>query len=127
MQKNDFDYEGYIAINEVAQYLSIKVKTLYAKVVSENIPHYRIGRLIRFKKEDIDTWMEGNKAVKKHDANIPRGTRRGGGGGRKVPSCDVDRIVKKTIDQVKVGGYTSSYGKPDRIKDLGKEVGYGDI
>jgi excisionase family DNA binding protein len=127
MQRNDFDCEGYIAINEVAQYLSIKVKTLYAKLVSENIPHYRIGRLIRFKKEDIDTWMEANSAGKKEDAKIPAGTHRRGRRHNQGPARDIDRAVKKTIDQVKKEDYTSSRGKPDHIKDLGKEVGYGDI
>jgi excisionase family DNA binding protein len=124
MQKNDFDYEGYIAINEVAQYLSIKVKTLYAKLVSENIPHYRIGRLIRFKKEDIDTWMEANRAGKKE---IPAGTHRRGRRHNQCPTQDIDRIIKKTIDHVKEEEYTSPCGKSDQIKGLRKEVDHGSL
>jgi hypothetical protein len=96
-------------------------------VVSGNIPHYRIGRLIRFKKEEIDTWMEGNKARKKEDVNIPAGTHRRGGRQRKGSTQDIDRIVKKTLDQVKEEEYTSSCGKSDQIKGLGKEVDHGNL
>ncbi len=38
---------GFFTIEDVAQYVHINVKTLYARV--SEIPHYTVGRLIRFK------------------------------------------------------------------------------
>jgi len=114
---------GYLAIDYIAKYLSIKVKTVYALVESGKIPHYRIGRLIRFKKEEINTWMEGNKA----DANIPAGTHKRGRTLNRRTTQDIDRIVRKAIDQEKKEEYTSSCGKSDRTKGLGKEVDYGSL
>ena len=52
-------------IKEVGEYLGVKISTLYFYVENGGIPHYRVGRLIRFKQQEIDQWMEGNKKEKK--------------------------------------------------------------
>ena len=123
----DQSSKGFLTIIEVSEYLSIKTKTLYSLVSSGEMPHYRVGRLIRFKKSDIDSWMDGNKEGKKKDAEIPVRTHKKGGRQRKGPTQDIDRIIKKTIDQVKEEEYTLSYGKSDQIKGLGKEVDHGSL
>jgi len=38
-------------IKDLSNYLNVKVKTIYSMV--PDIPHYRIGKLIRFKKQVI--------------------------------------------------------------------------
>ena len=47
----------FLNINELSECLSIKKSTLYAKVSSNQIPHYKIDRLVRFKKTEIDEWI----------------------------------------------------------------------
>ena len=107
---------GFLTIEDVAQYLGIKVKTLYARV--SKIPHYRVGRLIRFKKEDVDAWMES----KKRDGTAVQPTRpRKSRGPTCVKNTEANAIVRKAIDEVRDPGYTSQRGKSDRIKGLGKE------
>jgi excisionase family DNA binding protein len=49
------------SIKELSTYLGIKEKTLYAKVSAKEIPHYKIDRLVRFKKEEIDRWIDQKK------------------------------------------------------------------
>jgi len=51
----------FLGIREVSQHLGVSNSTLYSLVEEQRIPHYRIGRLIRFKRSEIDAWMEGNK------------------------------------------------------------------
>ncbi len=108
----------FSTINEISGYLNLKPRTLYALVAEKRIPHFKIGRLVRFKKSEIDLWMEGNK---KECIDIS-------GAARKVlkpvrlPARDIKRVVKKAIDEIKGVDYTASHGKPDKIKDLGKEV-----
>ena len=44
-------------IRRVSQYLGIKRSTLYAMIERREIPHYRIGRLARFRQAEIDAWL----------------------------------------------------------------------
>ncbi len=54
--------EGFfLDIKQISLYLNIKPSLTYALVESKEIPHYRVGRLIRFKKEEVDRWIEGHK------------------------------------------------------------------
>jgi excisionase family DNA binding protein len=116
--------KGFNTIKEISVYSNIKEKTLYAKVEAGEIPHYRIGRLIRFKKEDIDAWMEQHRIVGGDHNEVAKKTLRS----LKVKhSKNIDRIIKKTIDGVGKQKYSQDHGKPDRIKDLGKEVSDGSI
>ena len=87
----------FLTINELSEYLSIKTSTLYSMVESGEITHYRVGRLIRFKKQDVDAWMENHREnsvdVDKKAREILRVIKR--------PGMDVDCLVKKSIDEVK--------------------------
>ena len=76
----------YLTIRQVADYLSIKTSSLYSKIAE--IPHYRIGRLLRFRKGEIDAWIE----TKKED--VPQRTRLH----KKRTVPDVNQVVRKAID-----------------------------
>ncbi len=47
-----------LTVEQLSQYLSIKRSTIYAWVERRIIPHYKIQRSVRFKKEEIDQWIE---------------------------------------------------------------------
>jgi len=106
---SDEGIREYLTIQQVADYLSIKPSSLYSKIAE--IPHYRIGRLLRFRKGEIDRWIETKREA------TPR-IKRTRSDKRDVP--DVDRIVRRAIDAAKGKGY-DSLGKSDRIKGLRKE------
>jgi len=111
----------YLSIKEISLHLGLKKSSIYARVESGDIPHYKIGRLIRFKKDDIDTWMEGHRV---RTVSPDRKARRV----LKVVNnshLDIGGLVKKTIAEVKKNGYSARQGRPDRIRGLGKEVEYG--
>ena len=125
---------SFLSINDLSVYLGIKPKTLYARV--KEIPHYKVGRLIRFKREDVDTWMEQHKVAqtKAQDRyqesetstlapepllKSPKAHR---SRKRKGPMLDIDLIIAKAIDEVDAEGYTASHGKSDQVKGSGKEV-----
>ena len=52
---------------EVARYINVNVRTVYRKVNSEELPCYRPGRKLRFKKEEIDNAMKGGNNGKKRN------------------------------------------------------------
>lgn len=47
-------------VEGVAEYLGLAPSTVYDRVRSLDIPHSRIGQLIRFRKDDIDRWLAEN-------------------------------------------------------------------
>lgn len=46
---------------ETAAYLSIKLSHLDYLVTKRRIPFVRVGRYIRFKRTDLDAWLEENR------------------------------------------------------------------
>lgn len=47
-----------MTIEEAATFLNLKVSKLRKDIFNKAIPHYKIGALIRFKKEELLTWLE---------------------------------------------------------------------
>lgn len=54
--------EPFVDVVDLANFLKIKKQTAYHIVATLNIPHYRVGKLIRFKLSEIEVWMNRNKA-----------------------------------------------------------------
>lgn len=50
--------DHYLDVGEAAQYLGIKPFTLRVWSRQGKINHYRAGRLLRFKKADLDSFMK---------------------------------------------------------------------
>ena len=78
----------WITVKEAASFLSIKEKTIYYLVNQALIPHYRIGKMVRFNKEELESWIRSKKAGSM--------------------TTQVEKIVRSA--------YTSSYGRPDHLK-----------
>ena len=58
----------FIGVTELAEYLGIKVNTVYAWVSMRKIPFHKIGKLVKFDPRDIDVWtarlrVEASKEV----------------------------------------------------------------
>ena len=45
-------------VKDLSKYLKIKSSTIYAWTAQGKIPHIKIHGLVRFKPEEIDTWLE---------------------------------------------------------------------
>jgi len=108
-----------LTIDEVADFLRMKKSYLYAKVEARQIPCLHIGRLLRFKRSDIEVWLEELKAepVERRRRAAPR-SRKG---------IDVDVIVQRAVAEAKGLRYNSPQGKLDQVKGLGKEVSDGSL
>ena len=53
--------EKLMTIQDIAKYLQIKERTIYSWVQNSKIPGFKIGNTWRFKREDIDLWIEERK------------------------------------------------------------------
>ena len=108
----------FLNIDELSQYLGIKKSNLYSKVERREIPFYRVGRLVFFKKDEIDAFMDKCRVecfdIRKEAERVMKGSHRS--------RVDIGRVIKNVIEEANRKEYASLYGKPDRIKGLRKEV-----
>lgn len=49
-------------VSEVAAYLNLKPSKIRKMVFRREIPYVKIGRLVRFKRQAIEAWLEGLSA-----------------------------------------------------------------
>ncbi len=57
-------YGKLLTLKEVAKYLQLSETTIYKMARVGEIPAIKIANQWRFKKEDIDKWLEKQKNVK---------------------------------------------------------------
>jgi excisionase family DNA binding protein len=58
--------ESFLTTDEVLEYLQVNLRTVYRLIKAGKIPAIRVGRQWRFRKRDIDAWLESQR---------PRGVR----------------------------------------------------
>src|SRR5215213_3395322 len=50
--------EGFLTTEEVLEYLQVNLRTVYRLIKAGKIPAVRVGRQWRFRKSDIDAWLD---------------------------------------------------------------------
>lgn len=50
--------ETFLTTEEVLEYLQVNLRTVYRLIKAGKIPAVRVGRQWRFRKSDIDTWLD---------------------------------------------------------------------
>ncbi len=53
-----------LTLKEVAEYLKLVEKTAYRLAAEGKLPGFKVGGSWRFKKEDLERWIEDNKKQK---------------------------------------------------------------
>ena len=57
--------EPIMTIKDVALYLKLNERTIYRMATSAKIPAFKVGTSWRFKREDLEKWVEEQKNDKK--------------------------------------------------------------
>lgn len=55
-----------LTLKEVAEYLKLAEKTAYKLAAAGKLPGFKVGGSWRFKREDIDQWIEEQKNDKQN-------------------------------------------------------------
>ncbi len=55
--------ENWINIEEAANYLGNKVTTIRKWIKDKKIPCHKIGKLWKFKKSELDTWVKSGDSA----------------------------------------------------------------
>ena len=54
--------DRWLSVDEIAVYLGIKRDTVYRWISERNLPGHKIGRLWKFRKEEVDEWVKSGGA-----------------------------------------------------------------
>src|SRR5476649_893223 len=56
--------ESFLTTEEVLEYLQVNLRTVYRLIKAGRIPAVRVGRQWRFRKRDIDAWLESSRPAR---------------------------------------------------------------
>ena len=81
--------DAFLTTEEVLEYLQVNLRTVYRLIKAGKIPAVRVGRQWRFRKRDIDAWLETQR---------PRGGRQAPGGGPRPAAPVAGRARVLVVD-----------------------------
>jgi len=55
--------DRWLSVEEIAEYLGVSKDTVYAWISKRNMPAHRIGRLWKFKTDEVDEWVRSRGAA----------------------------------------------------------------
>jgi excisionase family DNA binding protein len=55
--------EGFLTTEEVLAYLQVNLRTVYRLIDAGKLPAVRVGRQWRFRRKDIDAWLDSQRAA----------------------------------------------------------------
>lgn len=54
--------DRWLSVEEICDYLGIKRDTVYKWINEKSMPAHRMGRLWKFKKDEVDEWVKAGGA-----------------------------------------------------------------
>jgi len=54
--------DRWLSVDEIGAYLGIKRDTVYKWITEKQMPAHRMGRLWKFRKEEVDEWVKSGGA-----------------------------------------------------------------
>ena len=52
----------WLSVDEIAVYLGIKRETIYKWLAEKNMPAHKLGKLWKFRKDEVDEWLRSGEA-----------------------------------------------------------------
>ncbi len=59
--------DRWLSVDDIAAYLGLKRDTVYRWISERNMPGHKIGRLWKFRKEEVDKWVKSGEADEAKD------------------------------------------------------------
>lgn len=53
----------WLSVDDIADYLGVKRDTIYKWIERKTMPAHKVGRLWKFKRDEVDAWVRGGKAA----------------------------------------------------------------
>ena len=55
--------DRWLSVDEIGEYLGVRRDTVYRWISDKGMPAHKIGRLWKFKKAQVDEWVENGGAT----------------------------------------------------------------
>jgi excisionase family DNA binding protein len=94
--------ESFLTTEEVLEYLQVNLRTVYRLIKAGKIPAVRVGRQWRFRKRDIDAWLETQRprgARAASAGSAPRAAAASGGGRPRVLVVDDEATIRDLLSK----------------------------
>ncbi len=60
--KCPWNEDRWLSVEQIADYLGINRDTVYKWIERKDMPSHKVGRLWKFKKTQVDDWIEAGRA-----------------------------------------------------------------
>ena len=93
--------ESFLTTEEVLEYLQVNLRTVYRLIKAGKIPAVRVGRQWRFRKRDIDAWLETQRPRGSRGAQspAPRPSLTASGGRARVLVVDDEATIRDLLSK----------------------------
>lgn len=63
--------DRWVSVEEIAGYLGVSKDTIYGWIAKRDMPAHKVGRLWKFKTDEIDSWVRTGKASDEYSDPVP--------------------------------------------------------
>ena len=60
--------DRWLSVDEIAEYLGVSKDTVYTWINAKGMPAHRVGRLWKFKRDEVDEWVRSGGATQANDS-----------------------------------------------------------
>jgi len=60
--ENTMERHRWLSVDDIAKHLGIKKETVYAWVAKKGMPSHKVGRLRKFRIDEVDEWITTGEA-----------------------------------------------------------------
>lgn len=60
--------DRWLSVDEIAEHIGVKRDTIYKWVSRRKMPAHKVGRLLKFQREEVDLWVREGKANEDYEA-----------------------------------------------------------
>jgi len=53
----------WVSVDEIAEHLGVRRATIYKWITRKNMPAHKLGRLWKFKVDEVDEWLRSGEAA----------------------------------------------------------------
>ena len=59
--------DRWLSVEEIAAHLGVKRTSIYKWITRKNMPAHKLGKLWKFKVDEVDEWIRSGKAAQGED------------------------------------------------------------